>query len=85
MSELQADPPITVAGITLIPIAKVRIESERRTHACRFGVVKEAVAVVICEAGSVRVVDVEAQERSLDELIAQVPGLKRRLGSALSP
>jgi len=79
MSELRAGAPITVAGITLIPIERVWTNSEKQPYAYWFNATKEAVAVVICELEGPRAVDVEAHERPIDELIVEVPELESLL------
>ena len=80
MSELRAGDPITVAGITLIPIERVRIHCEKQPYAYWFNATKEAVAVVICEREGPRILDVEAHQRPIDALITEVP----ELGSLLT-
>lgn len=85
MSELRAGTPITAAGITLIPIERVRIDSGTQPHAYWFNATKEAVAVVICAPEGPRAVDVQAHEWPLDELIAQVPELEAVLTKARPP
>jgi uncharacterized spore protein YtfJ len=79
MSELRVGTPITVAGITLIPIERVRINCEKQSYAYWINATKEAVAVVICEPEGPRIMDVEAHERHIDELIMLVPELKSLL------
>jgi hypothetical protein len=79
MSELRAGAPITVAGMTLIPIARVRIHSEKQTSAYWLNATKEAVAVVICEREGSCILDVEAHERPIDEFMTEVPELESLL------
>lgn len=85
MSELRAGAPITVAGITLIPIERVRIVCEKQPYAYWLNASKEAVAVVICGVEGPRVVDVEARERPIDEFITEIPELESLLAEFLSP
>ena len=83
MSELRTGAPIRVAGITLIPIERVRIDYEKQSSAYWLNATKEAVAVVICEREGPRIVDVEAHERPIDELITEVPELESLLTECL--
>lgn len=83
MSELRAGAPITVAGITLIPIERVRINSGKQWYAYWLNATKEAVAVVICEREGPRIIDVEARERPIDEFITEVPELESLLTECL--
>jgi uncharacterized spore protein YtfJ len=85
MSELRAGAPITVAGITLIPIERMRINSEKQSFAYWLNATKEVVAVVICEREGPRLLNVEAEERCIDELIFEVPELGSMLLEFLSP
>lgn len=81
MSKLRAGAPLTVAGITLIPIERLRIDAVRQPQAYWFNASKDAVAVVICSTEGMRVVDVEANERSIDEFITAIPGLASLLAA----
>jgi uncharacterized spore protein YtfJ len=79
ISELCAGVPISVAGITLIPIERVRIYSEKQAKGYWLTGTKEAVAVMICEREGARIIDLEAHEHSVDEFITQVPELESLL------
>jgi hypothetical protein len=83
VSELRAGAPITVAGITLIPIERVRVSSEKQRTAYWLNAKKEAVAVVICDLEGPRAVDVEARERPIDEFIRDIPELEFLLAEFL--
>ena len=85
MSELCAGAPIYVAGITLIPIERVRINSEKRSKGYWLTVTKEAAAVLICEREGTRIIDIEAHEHSLDEFISKAPELESLLLKCFSP
>jgi len=79
ISQLRTGTPITVAGITLIPIERLRISFEKQPYVYWLNVTKEALAVVICDSEGPRVVDVEAHERSIGEFIAAMPELESLL------
>jgi hypothetical protein len=85
VSELRAGAPITLAGITLIPIERVRISAEKQRCACWLNATKEALAVVICDRDGPRALDVEAQELPIDELIGEIPDLEPVLAELLAP
>ncbi len=76
MSKPCAATPITVAGMPLIPIERVRIHRGMQPCAHWLEASKEAVAVVICEPEGPRAVDVGAQERPIGELIAEISELE---------
>jgi hypothetical protein len=84
MSELRAGAPIAVAGITLIPIERVRITCEKQVRAYWLNATKEALAIVVCDPAGPRVVDVEAHELPVEGLLAQVPGLELLLAEVAS-
>lgn len=84
MSELRAGAPIAIAGVTLIPIERVRIWFEQQPDAYWLGAMKEALAVVVCNRTGARVVDMEARELPIDEFITQIPGLESLLAEVLS-
>ena len=84
MSELRAGAPIAVAGITLIPIERVRIACEKQLRAYWLSATKEALAIVVCDPAGPRVVDVEARELPVEGLLAQVPGLELLLAEVAS-
>lgn len=79
MSELCAGAPVSVAGITLIPIERVRIDSEKRSKGYWLAGTKEVAAIVICEHERTRILDVEAREHSVDKFITEVPELESLL------
>ncbi len=85
MSELRAGVPITVGEITIIPIERVWINSEKQPYAYWFNATKEAFAVVICELEGPRALDVEAHELPIDELKLKVPELESLLMEFLPP
>ena len=80
MNELRVAAPIAVAGVILIPIERVRIVAARQWQACCCNAAKDIAALVICEAGGPRAVDVAAQPLAIDELIGEIP----ELGAALA-
>jgi len=85
MNRLHAGTPITVAGITMIPIERLRIDSEKQPYAYVFNATKEVLAVVICGPEGPRIVDTEARERSIDEFITEIPALASLLQQCLPP
>jgi hypothetical protein len=85
MNGLRPGAPINVAGITLIPIERVRIDSGLLSRAWWLSAAKEAVAVVLCGPEGPRAVDVEGRGRPVDELLAEVPGLESLLARVTHP
>lgn len=85
MNKLRAGAPITVGRVAVIPIERVRIDSEKLADGYWLNVALEAVAVVICEGGNPRALDVEARERRVDEFLTKIPELEPLLQEFLPP
>ncbi len=75
MSELRAGAPITVAGMTLVPIERLRVDAGEQFGGCWCNATKEAVAVVICDPAGPRAVDVQARECPIEEFLHEIPEL----------
>ena len=73
-SEIHAD-----ATIRVIAIESVHCNTERSGRLYRLFAGIEPTAMVICEAGDTRVVNLAPAESSLQELMQNVPGLKALL------
>jgi hypothetical protein len=78
---LRAGAPITVGAVTLLPIERVQRYVDRDATGVRFGFMRKPHALVLCERGATRAVDVEANAVSLTELRDSVPGLDAALAS----
>ena len=76
MNELRAAAPITVAGMTLVPIERVQINAEKQSYGYWLNATKEAVAVVICEPQGPRLMNVGMQEYSFNDILTHLPELK---------
>ena len=85
MNALRIGPPITVEGVTLIPIERLRIVATRQRRTYWFNATKELVALVICEPEGPRAVDVESHPLPLYKLIAEIPELQPALAKLLPP
>ena len=84
MNGLRTGSRVTVAGIALIPIERVRISSEKQPCGYWFSVTKEAFAVVICDQQGPRAVCIDGHERPIDELTAAIPELETVLTEFLA-
>lgn len=84
LNTLQTGTPISVAGITMIPIERVEIMSGIQSCACWLSAKKEVLAIVVCENGGTRVMDIDSRDRTLDEYKAEISQLVTLI-SATSP
>jgi hypothetical protein len=71
--------PVTVAGITLIPLAGVSLNHWRGQRGVSYFSVKEPLGVVVVSPSTKRAFWITGEEVSLDQLITEVPGLKEVL------
>lgn len=72
MNELRVGTPVVVAGITLIPVERLRVITTARRQGCWFQATKEVFAVVICDANGAHAIDVNGHSLSIDYLHEKV-------------
>jgi uncharacterized spore protein YtfJ len=71
--------PIAVAGLTLIPVAKVSLNYWRGGGSTSFFGVKQPVGVVVVYPSAKRAFRITGEEVTLDQLIQEVPGIEEIL------
>jgi hypothetical protein len=81
---LQATTSLTVGSVTLLPIERVVRQFASGDAHGWFLLAKEPHALVVRDAGGIRVVDTSAMPVSLDQLREKVPGLDAALACAVS-
>ena len=79
MNELRAGAPVVVAGVTLIPLERLRVVSTAWRQDCWVHATKEAFALVICDAHGPHAVDADGHPLSIEHLIELVPELQTAL------
>ena len=79
MKELRVGTSVVIGEITIVPIERVSISSDKVHHCSWFSGLKEPVAIVVIESGGLRAIDMKACDLSLVELARNVPGLDRIL------
>jgi len=77
--EVEIDNPVTVAGVTLIPVVKVSSNYWRRNSSLSFFGVKQPIGVVVVSPSAKRAFRMTGEEVPLDQLIQEVPGIKEVL------
>ena len=75
MAALRAGKPLRVGAVTLVPIERSGIASSSGAAGYWLSAVKEAFAVVVCDAGGVRALAADSSEIALDVLIQETPNL----------
>ena len=77
--KVAADNPVSVAGITLIPVIKVSLRYWSTKGGASFFGVKQPVAMVVVSQSAKRAFWITGEEVSLEELIKEAPSLKEIL------
>lgn len=81
MKKLQTGKIVSVDNVTLVPIERTVIYSNRGKMGYWLNARKELHAIIICDDNGARAVTLEACETSLEQLIETVPDLDPLLAS----
>jgi len=79
--EVETGNPVTIAGITLIPVTEISVHSWQRKGSISFFGVKQPLSVVVISPSEKKAFRVSGEEVPLDELIQEVPGVKKFLNA----
>ena len=79
--EVEIGNPVTVAGITLIPVARVSLHCWQSSHHFSFFGIKQPIAVAVVSPGASKAFRITGEEISLAQLIQEVPEIKERLAA----
>ena len=77
--KIATGPPITVAGVTLIPVNRVSLHYWSTKGSASFCGAKQPVAVVVVSPQTRRAFRITGEEVSLEELIKEAPNLTEML------
>ncbi|MBA7668113.1 hypothetical protein ES703_76217 [subsurface metagenome] len=77
--EVEIGNPVTVAGVTLIPVIKVSLSYWRRNGSLSFFGAKQPIGVVVVSPSAKRAFRITGEEVPLDQFIQEVPGIKEVL------
>ncbi len=77
--EVAINNPVTVAGVTLIPIVEISQNYWQGNRGISFMGVKQPVSVIVVSPSAKRAFRMTGEEISLDQLIQEVPGVKEIL------
>lgn len=75
MNQLCFSSPLAVGKTILIPVECVALRVERHRYGHWFSASKQVVAMIVCEPGRLRAIDVQARELPVDTFISTIPGL----------
>ena len=73
------DNPVAVAGVTLIPVAKVSLNYWHGNRGISFFGVKQPLSVVVVSPSARRAFHITGEEVPLDQLIEEIPDIKEIL------
>jgi len=79
VNELHVGIPVVVAGVTLIPVERLRIVAEVRGQAGWLQATKKTFALVVCDADGTRAIGPNGQPLCIQHLFDAVPGLHASL------
>lgn len=76
---VRIETPFTVAGVTLVPIVKTRLDCWRSQSRLSFFSIKQPVGIVVISPQVERGFRISGEEVSLDQLKKEVPDIKEVL------
>jgi len=74
--EVATDNPVTVAGVTLIPVTKVSLNCQRRGGSISLFGLKQPISIVVASQSAKRAFRITGEEVPLGQLVEEVPTLK---------
>jgi len=77
--EIIIEAPVTIAGVTLVPLVKTSLNYWSRQVRLSFLASKQPVSVVVVSPQDRRAFRINGEEVSLDQLTQEVPGIKEML------
>ncbi len=77
--EVEIGNPVTIAGVTLIPVIKVSLNYWRRNGNLSFFGVKQPIGVVVVSPSAKRAFRITGEEVPLDQFIQEVPSIREEL------
>ncbi len=77
--EIAIDNPVTVAGLTIIPVVQVLLNYWHTKDSTSFFGLKQPVAVIVVSPLAKRAFRITGEEVSIDQLVQEAPGIKELL------
>jgi len=72
--------PITVAGLTIIPVSKVTINCWHGKRGLAFSGSKQPDSIIIVSPSAKRAFRITGEEITFDQLVQEVPEILKKLG-----
>ena len=77
--EVAIDSPMTVDGVTVIPVAKISLNYQHGNSSLSFFGVKQPIGVILVSRSLKRAFRITGEEVSIDQLMQEVPKIKEVL------
>ena len=77
--EVEISNPVTIAGVTLIPVIKTSLYYWHSNRGVSFFSIKQPLNVIVVSPSGKRAFRITGEEVSLDQLIQEVPGIQEIL------
>ena len=77
--KIEFENPVAVAGMTLIPVTRVSLNYWNNRGGLSFFGVKQPIGMVVVSPSAKRAFRITGEEISLDQIIAEIPGIKKVL------
>lgn len=77
--EVVIDNPVVIAGVTLLPLARVSMNYWHSNGGISFFGSKQPVSLVVVTPSGKRAFRITGEEISLEQLVRDFPGLKEKL------
>jgi len=77
--EVEISNPVTIAGVTLIPVTKVSLNYWRSNRGVSFFSIKQPLNVIVVSPSGKKAFRITGEEVSLEQLIQEVPGIQEIL------
>ena len=74
--EVTIDNPVTVGGVTIIPIVQVSLNYEHSNSGIFLSSYKQPIAVVVISVSARKAFRITGEEVSIDQLIQEFPNIK---------
>ena len=79
--KIETDTPVTIAGVTLVPIVKTRLDYwQGKSGFSSFGI-KQPVGIIVISPQARKAFRISGEEITLDQLIEEVPDVEKVLGA----
>ncbi|MDH5473387.1 MAG: hypothetical protein OEY61_11075 [Gammaproteobacteria bacterium] len=81
MEYVTTETPVTVAGITLIPVVRVGLYSHDSEMGGGLAGNKEPLAIILCDQQGVHAWDINSSDIAMSLLLEKIPGLNTILAA----